>query len=88
MGHDLAGHSTLRDFLVLASALGTEPDPAAWSPVGGALVLTKRIAPPEEEDALHEAVAALLGPTHRRLGFDATPGEATAPRRCARSPST
>ena len=71
----LAGHSTLRDFLVLASALGTEPDPAAWSPVGGALVLTKRIVLPEDERALHEAVTALLGPTHRRLGFDADPGE-------------
>jgi puromycin-sensitive aminopeptidase len=71
----LAGHSTLRDFLVLASALGTEPDPAAWSPVGSALVLTKRITPREDEGALHEAVAALLGPTHRRLGFDATAGE-------------
>ena len=30
----------------------TEPDPAAWSPVGGALVLTKRIASAEQEDAL------------------------------------
>ena len=40
----LAGHSSLREFLVLASRLGDEPDPAAWSPVGGALVLTKRIA--------------------------------------------
>jgi puromycin-sensitive aminopeptidase len=71
----LAGHSALRDFLVLASRLGSEPDPAAWSPVGGALVLTRRIAGADDADALHDAVAALLGPTHRRLGFDATPGE-------------
>ena len=39
----LAGHSTLEEFLVLASRLGDEPEPAAWSPVGSALVLTKRI---------------------------------------------
>ena len=32
----LAGLSTLEEFLVLASRLGLEPDPAAWSPVGGA----------------------------------------------------
>jgi puromycin-sensitive aminopeptidase len=71
----LAGHSTLRDFLVTASRLGLEPDPASWSPVGGALVLTRRIAQPGDEDALREAVAALVGAIHRHLGFDATPGE-------------
>ena len=71
----LAGHSTLQDFLVLAARLGEEAEPAAWSPVGAGLILTKRIALPEHEEALHEAVAALMGPTQRRLGFDATPGE-------------
>ncbi|HVA05245.1 MAG TPA: M1 family aminopeptidase [Acidimicrobiales bacterium] len=71
----LAGHSTLQDFLVLAARLGEEPEPAAWSPVGNALGLTKRIALPEHEEALHEAVGALMRPTQRRLGFDATPGE-------------
>jgi puromycin-sensitive aminopeptidase len=71
----LAGHSALRDFLILASRLDVDPDPAAWSPVGGALVLTKRIARPDDAEALHDAVAALLGPIHGRLGFDATPGE-------------
>ncbi|HEX4434204.1 MAG TPA: M1 family aminopeptidase [Acidimicrobiales bacterium] len=71
----LAGHTTLQDFLVLAARLGNETDPAAWSPVGAALVLTKRIALEEQEGALRQAVAALIGPTHRRLGFDAVPGE-------------
>ena len=71
----LAGHSTLQDFLVLAARLGEEPEPAAWSPVGNALALTRRIALPEHEEALHEAVASLIGPTQRRLGFEATPGE-------------
>src|ERR1700722_1233962 len=33
----LAGHSTLEEFLVLASRLGDEPEPAAWSPVASAL---------------------------------------------------
>ena len=41
----LAGRTALREFLVLASRLGLEPDPAPWAPVGGALVLTNRIAP-------------------------------------------
>ncbi len=71
----LAGLSTLEEFLVLASRLGEESEPAAWSPVGAALGLTKRIALAEQEDALHQAVRALVGPTHRRLGFEATPGE-------------
>ena len=71
----LAGHSTLEEFLVLASRLGDEPEPAAWSPVAAALGLTKRITLDEQEDALHQAVAALIGPTYRRLGFDAVPGE-------------
>jgi puromycin-sensitive aminopeptidase len=71
----LAGLSTLEEFLVLASRLGDEPEPSAWSPVGTALLLTKRIAQVEQENALHQAVRALIGPTHRRLGFDAIPGE-------------
>ncbi len=71
----LAGLCGLREFLVLASRLGTEPDPAPWSPVAGALGLCHRIALPEHEAALHDATAALVGPTYRRLGFDAVPGE-------------
>ena len=71
----LAGLTSLWEFLVLASRLGLEPDPAPWAPVGGALVLCNRIARPEHDDALHRAVAALIGPTYRHLGFDATPGE-------------
>ena len=71
----LAGRTALREFLVLASRLGLEPDPAPWAPVGGALGLTKRIALPEHKGALHEAVAALIGPIHRELGFDARPEE-------------
>jgi puromycin-sensitive aminopeptidase len=71
----LAGVSTLEEFLTLAARLGDETEPAAWSPVGNAFALTKRITPAEQEEALHQAVRALLGPTHRRLGFDAIPGE-------------
>src|SRR5580704_9452291 len=41
----LAGLSTLQEFLVLAARLGDESEPAAWSPVGNALALTKRIVP-------------------------------------------
>ena len=79
----LAGRTALREFLVLASRLGLEPDPAAWAPVGAALVLTNRIARPEHRDTLHEAVAVLIGPVHRYLGFDAAQGRATARRRSA-----
>jgi puromycin-sensitive aminopeptidase len=71
----LAGLSTLEEFLVLAARLGDETEPAAWSPVGNAFALTKRITPAAQEEALHQAVRALVGPTHRRLGFDALPGE-------------
>jgi len=71
----LAGHTALREFLVLASRLGLEPDPAPWAPVGAALVLTNRIAPTEDMGDLHGAVEALIGPTHRHLGFDPGPRE-------------
>ena len=71
----LAGLTRLEEFAILASQLGLEPDPAPWAPVGGALVLTRRIALAQHEEALHRAVAALIGPIHRHLGFDATPGE-------------
>jgi puromycin-sensitive aminopeptidase len=71
----LAGLSPLRDFLVLASRLGVEPDPAPWAPVAAALALVNRIALRADEAALHDAVRALIGPIHRRLGFDAVPAE-------------
>ena len=71
----LAGRSGLEEFLVLAAQLGLEIDPAPWSPVAGALVLCNRFAAPADRDALRAAVAALFGPVHRELGFDARPGE-------------
>ena len=55
-----------RSSCALASRLGVEPDPAPWAPVGAALVLCNRIAGPRRRHALHEAVAALIGPLHRR----------------------
>ena len=57
----LAGLSTLEEFLVLAARLGDETEPAAWSPVGNAFALTKRITLAEQEEALHQAVRALHG---------------------------
>ncbi len=71
----LAGHSSLEEFLVLASRLGLEPDPAPWAPVSAALALTNRIATEGDRDPLHRAVAALVGPIFDRLGFDASAGE-------------
>jgi puromycin-sensitive aminopeptidase len=71
----LAGRSELRDFLQLASRLGTHPDPAPWAPVGSALVLVNRIASLAERSALTGAVQKLFGPIHERLGFEAQPGE-------------
>ncbi len=38
-------------------------------------MLANRIALPEHEDAVHEAVDALVGPTYRNLGFDAASDE-------------
>jgi puromycin-sensitive aminopeptidase len=71
----LAGHSTLQDFLVLAAKLGLEPDPTPWAPVGTALLLTNRFAADDDRQVLHEAVAAIVGPQHAHLGFDAAVGE-------------
>jgi puromycin-sensitive aminopeptidase len=71
----LAGHSELGEFLVLASRLGLEPDPAPWTAVGTALALVNRLTPTDDRGALHRAVAALVGPIHDRLGFGAQPGQ-------------
>jgi aminopeptidase 2 len=38
-------------------------------------MLCNRIAGPDDRQALRDAVAALIGPLHRRLGFEALPGE-------------
>ncbi len=71
----MSGHTELEEFLQVAARLGLEPDPAPWTPVGAGLVLCNRIAAPDDRAALHEAVAALIGPLHHRLGFEAIPGE-------------
>src|SRR5580693_8053528 len=67
----LAGHSGLREFLLLASRLGLEPDPVPWMSVSAALVLSNRIALEDQRPALRQAAGALFGPTHAHLGFDA-----------------
>ena len=72
----LAGHTRLDEFLHVALRLGVEPDPGPWAPVGAAMVLCNRIAGPDDRPALRDAVAALVGPVHRRLGFEAIAGEA------------
>ncbi len=72
----LAGHITLEEFLTVAARLGAETDPAPWPPVAHALVLSDRIVDEADRPALRRVVAALLGPPHERLGFDAVAGEA------------
>ncbi len=64
----LAGLSTLEEFLVLAARLGDETEPAAWSPVGNAFALTKRItlgraggSPPPGRAGAHGAHAPPTG---------------------------
>jgi puromycin-sensitive aminopeptidase len=71
----LAGHASLEEFLTLASNLGDEVDPAAWAPVASAFHLVHRLVPESDRDALRQAVAALIGPMHARLGFEAQAGE-------------
>ena len=71
----LAGHSRLRDFLAVAARLGLHPDPAPWSPVASAFVLTHRVAEPEHRPPLQDAVDAVVGPIQSHLGFDARPDD-------------
>ncbi|HEX3794408.1 MAG TPA: M1 family aminopeptidase [Acidimicrobiales bacterium] len=71
----LAGHSTLVEFLTLAAKLGLESDPTPWSPVGSAVLLSNRIVNKDDRPSLEDAVAALFGPIHRHLGFEALDGE-------------
>ena len=72
----LAGLSRLSDFLAVAARLGLETDPAPWPPVSSAFVLTHRIVGAEQRPALQDAVAAVVGPIHRHLGFDARADDA------------
>jgi puromycin-sensitive aminopeptidase len=71
----LAGHSTLKEFLLLSAKLGLEPDPTPWAPVASALHLVRRIVTEGDVAALRHAVAALVGPQYQHLGFEARPGE-------------
>jgi len=71
----LAGHSTLREFLLLAAKLELEPDPTPWAPVSAALHLVRRIVTEADLPALRQTVAALVGPQFHHLGFEAQPGE-------------
>jgi len=71
----LAGHSTLREFLLLAAKLELEPDPTPWAPVSAALHLVRRIVTEADLPALRRMVAALVGPQFHHLGFEAQPGE-------------
>jgi puromycin-sensitive aminopeptidase len=71
----LAGHSTLKEFLILAAKLGLEPDPTPWAPVSAALHLAQRIARDADLLTLRQAVGALVGPQHGHLGFEARAGE-------------
>ena len=71
----LAGHSTLEEFLIVGAKLGLEPDPTPWAPVSGAFHLARRIVNKADLPALHQAVAALVGPQFRHLGFESRPGE-------------
>jgi puromycin-sensitive aminopeptidase len=71
----LAGHSALEGFLALAAKLHLEPDPTPWAPVASALVLSSRIVSDADRPAFERAAAALLGPQHEHLGFEARQGE-------------
>ncbi|HEY1827070.1 MAG TPA: M1 family metallopeptidase [Acidimicrobiales bacterium] len=75
----LSGRSSLEEFLVLAAKLGEEPDPTPWSSLSAALGLCHRLTSETDRADLHAAVAALVGPLHQHLGFDAqsTDGERT-----------
>jgi puromycin-sensitive aminopeptidase len=71
----LAGHSTLKEFLIVGAKLGLEPDPTPWASVAAAFHLLRRIVDDSDVGALRDAVAALVGPQYRRLGFEAQTGE-------------
>ncbi len=71
----LAGQSTLKEFLAVGAKLGLEPDPTPWAPVSAALHLARRFVAEVDVPSLHAAVAALVGPQFRHLGFESNPGE-------------
>jgi puromycin-sensitive aminopeptidase len=71
----LAGLTEFKECLAVAAKLGLEADPAPWNAVAAALNLCNRIVGTDDRAALHDAVGALVGPLHGRLGFEAIAGE-------------
>ena len=71
----LAGHNGSRSSSSWRRSWGWSPTRRPGPRCGRALVLANRIALPEHEDALHEAVTRSVGPTYRNLGFDAASDE-------------
>jgi puromycin-sensitive aminopeptidase len=71
----LAGREALGRFLRLATHLGNETEPAAFSTVAGALALCRRAVDDQGAQTLAASVRRILGPSFAAFGWERVPGE-------------
>lgn len=71
----LSGRGSLREYLLLAKALGREDEPTVFQPIFGALDLVEHLCTADLEDELAGACRALLRPALDNLGMAAQVGE-------------
>jgi puromycin-sensitive aminopeptidase len=71
----VAGNSPLTDFLDLARLFADETDRNVWTALLSALGYLHRSVEPGNRGAVEAFARRLIGPAHRRLGWDPQPGE-------------
>ncbi|MCH8103075.1 MAG: M1 family metallopeptidase [Chloroflexi bacterium] len=71
----MTGGTTSPEFLAFASGFKDETDPDVWSSLTGALTQLSRLLDDEPLERFRAYIRNLAGPAHRRLGWEASPGE-------------
>ena len=72
-----AGMQPSSEFLSIARLFGNETDPNVWSAIIGGLGGMRAVLPQNNRQAFEAQVRELLGPVHKRLGWDSIDGEST-----------
>jgi puromycin-sensitive aminopeptidase len=71
----MSGGTSSPEYLEFADGFANETDPDVWSALTGGLTQLSRILDGDALDKFRARVRDLVGPAHRRLGWEATPGE-------------
>jgi len=71
----MSGGTSSPDYLKFADGFADETDPDVWSALTGGLTQLSRILDGEALKNFRARVRDLAGPAHRKMGWEATPGE-------------